>query len=529
MREPYDVAMTPLRFLEWAASVFPERPGIVYAGRHYTYRDFARGTERLAAALRQRIEPGDRVAALAPNVPELLIAHFAVPLAGGVLVALNTRLAKQEIDYILKHSGSRVALADTALIDLIDPALVDEVVEIHDPESGVGPRDAGVPYSRFISETGPVDFSSEVEDENALIAINYTSGTTGQPKGVMYTHRGAYLNALGVARHIGYGRNTRYLWTLPMFHCNGWCSTWGVTAVAGLHVCLRTVSGEGIWTAIDKWGVDHLSGAPAVLATLAGATEARKLDRPLTVTTGGAPPSPSIIGRLEELGITVVHAYGLTEVYGPYTICEPQDAWTDLSLDERARLMVRQGVPMLQSTSMRLVDADMVDVPADGNSIGEVLMRGNNVMAGYFRDPDATQQAFDGGWFHSGDLGVMHPDGYIEIKDRKKDIIISGGENISSIEVENALIALPEVDDAAVVGVGDDKWGERPIAFVVPAPGCQLDPSAVRAALAMSIARFKIPDRFITVPELPRTSTGKIRKSVLRAQAADSEWSTTDD
>lgn len=523
MRAPNDVALSPLRFLEWASRVFPNRPGIVYGDRTLTYGEMADEAEKLAGALRTRIQPGDRVAFLAPNVPELLIAHFAIPLAGGVLVALNTRLAPAEIAYILDHSGSRIAFADTALIDQIDPASVEEVVETSDPTSGLEPRGIATSYQDFLGTGDRAGVSWQIEDENSLISLNYTSGTTGRPKGVMYTHRGAYLNALGVARHIGYDRATRYLWTLPMFHCNGWCATWGVTAVAGLHVCLRAVTGEGIWSSIDRWDVNHMSGAPAVLATLAGAPQARPVDRPLRVTTGGAPPSPSIIGRLEGLGMTVVHAYGLTEVYGPFTICEPQDSWADLPLEERARLMARQGVPMVQSDEMRIVDQEMNPLPADGESVGEVVMRGSNVTVGYFRDPDATAEAFRGGWFHSGDLAVMHPDGYLELKDRAKDIIISGGENISSIEVENALMALPEIDDAAVVGVADQKWGERPIAFVVTSDSAEFDPQYLKERLSESIARFKIPDRYHVVDELPRTSTGKVRKHELRARAAAEE------
>lgn len=515
--KPHEVALTPLRFLEWAAAVYPSRTAIVHGPRTLTYAEFAGEVERMAAGLRRCIQPGDRVAVLAPNIPELLIAHYGVPLAGGVLVALNTRLARPEVQDILEHSGARVVMADSTLVDRVVDFSAGSTIEIHDSESKTTPQGAGIPYERFLLEGDDVGPGRgwHIDGEQSLISINYTSGTTGRPKGVMYSHRGAYLNALGVAHHIGYDRGTRYLWTLPMFHCNGWCTTWAITSVAGVHVCLRAVDGDDIWRSIDHDGITHLSGAPAVLSTIADSPAAHPVEA-LSITTGGAPPSPAIIGRLEALGIEVVHAYGLTEVYGPYTICEPQDEWARLPLPERAALMARQGVPMIQADSIRVVDDDLRDVPADGETLGEVVMRGHNVALGYFRDPEATDRAFAGGWFHSGDLGVMHPDRYIELKDRAKDIIISGGENISSIEVENALMALPTIADAAVVGAPDSRWGERPVAFVVAAPGHRVDSDTIQRQLREVIAGFKVPDRITQVETLPRTSTGKVQKHELR-------------
>ncbi|WP_298808868.1 AMP-binding protein, partial [uncultured Gordonia sp.] len=443
--------MSPLRFLERSANVFPDRTAIVYGRRSYTYAEFADETQRLARVLASKIQPGDRVAYLAPNIPEMLIAHFAVPLAGGVLVALNSRLAGAELAYILNHSESTILVADSefhatvaAIADVI-PSL-HTVVEVDDPEFGTpaGPDEIEglVSYTDFLK--GADDLPARpwtVDDENAVITINYTSGTTGKPKGVMYTHRGAYLNSFGETFHNQFTGHTRYLWTLPMFHCNGWCTPWAVTAASGTHICLRAVRADAIWSAIDDLGATHMCGAPTVCTTIVGASSAHALDRPLRITTAGAPPSPTIIGQLSALGITVVHVYGLTEVYGPFTICEYQDAWDDLSADDRAKKLSRQGVSMVQAEDVRVIDRDaegLVDVPADGESMGEILLRGNNVMAGYFKDPAATAEAFAGGWFHTGDLGVMHPDGYVQLRDRVKDIIISGGENISTVEVEQA-------------------------------------------------------------------------------------------
>lgn len=521
---PNNVALTPLSFLHRAARVFPEREAIRADDRRWNYRELANETQAVARAIAARIDAGDRVAYLAPNVPELLVAHFAVPLAGGVLVTINTRLVAGEVRYILEHSGAKLLFVDEELLDTalaaVDGLADVEVVVVGEngaPERAPeGAQLAG--YRELVDRNRDGDpLPWTVEDENALIAINYTSGTTGKPKGVMYSHRGAYLNALGFVHHAGFTGSTRYLWTLPMFHCNGWCTTWAVTATAGLHICIRAVREAEVWRALDTDGISHLCGAPAVLTTIANAPQAHPVDRPLSIITGGAPPSPTIIARLESLGITVVHAYGLTEVYGPFTSCEYQDAWDSLEPGTRAERMARQGVAMLQAGAVRVVDTDLNDVPADGTTIGEIVMRGNNVMLGYFRDEAATVAAFRGGWFHSGDLGVLHADGYIEVKDRDKDMIISGGENISSIEIENALVTHPAVLDAAVVAVPSEKWGERPHAHVVLVAGQSATVDELRLHVRGLIAAYKVPDGISFLDELPRTSTGKVLKRELRA------------
>lgn len=510
--------LTPLTFLERAANVFPEREAIRSAGRSRNYAEFAREAQLLARTLAAGLDPGDRVATLAPNVPELLIAHFAVPLAHAALVTINTRLSVEEIAYILQHSGARVLLVDAGFLAAAEQA----VAGIDNPPElvviGESPARPGVrAYADLLAagETLPHrDWA--VDDEERVIAVNYTSGTTGRPKGVMYSHRGAYLNSMGFLHHSGFDGRTRYLWTLPMFHCNGWCAPWSVTAAAGLHLCLRAVREDDVWRALDEDGVTHLCGAPTVLSIVANAPQAHPLDRPVRMIAGGAPPSPAIIARLEAIGVDVMHAYGLTEVYGPYTICEPQEAWQDLAPAERAARMARQGVPMLQSGALRIVDDGMRDVPADGATIGEVVMQGNNVMLGYFRDEDATREAFQDGWFRSGDLAVRHPDGYIEVKDRAKDVIVSGGENISSIEVENALLSHPDVADAAVVGVPHEKWGERPQAVVVRRSDSDIEEHALITFLRERIGGFKVPDRIEFRDALPRTSTGKTLKRQIR-------------
>jgi len=528
LRDTWFTPLTPLAFLGRSAEVFPGKTAIVYGERRLTYAEFAAEATRLGHALRASgIGPGDRVAYLLPNIPEMLVAHFGVALAGGVLVAINTRLAPAEVRYICDHSGARMLVVDAGLHPLVAPiagelATVREIVTVTDPASGCAPDPAvaGPSYQELLARGLDEPLPWAVGDERATISINYTSGTTGRPKGVMYHHRGAYLNALAELIHSRHRGSSVYLWTLPMFHCNGWCTMWGVTAAGGTQVCLRAVDAAQVWRLIDEEGVTHLNGAPTVLAAIANAPQAHPLDRELVITTAAAPPSPTIIRKLEELGATVVHVYGLTETYGPYTVCEWQDGWPALSVSERARLLARQGVGMVVTDGVRVVDDAMRDVPRDGATLGEVVMRGNNVMSGYFNDPEATAQAFRGGWFHSGDLGVWHPDGYIELRDRAKDVIISGGENISTIEVEQAIDSHPAVREVCVVGVPDEKWGERPKAFVVLREGAQASEQDIIRHVRARIAAYKAPGAVVFVDALPKTSTGKIQKFVLR----EKEW-----
>ncbi|MFG1857966.1 long-chain-fatty-acid--CoA ligase [Actinomadura geliboluensis] len=524
---PGYTALTPLAFLKRSAEVFPDKTAYVHGDRRATYAEFAAEATRLAHALRASgIEPGDRVAYLAPNVPELLVAHFAVPLAGAVLVAINTRLAPGEIRYILDHSGAKALVVDAALHPSIAPVAdgLPQVVTIPAPGADADPAVGGTGYADLLARGSDDPPPWDVPDENAAISINYTSGTTGRPKGVVYTHRGAYLNALGEVLHSRHTPGSVYLWTLPMFHCNGWCTPWALAAIGGTQVCLRAVAAAEVWRLIDAEGVTHLNGAPTVLVTIANAAEAHPLERPLTVTTAGAPPSPTIIGEMERLGARIVHVYGLTETYGPYSVCEPQPGWPGLPTGDRARLLARQGVGMVQTDGLRVVDDAMADVPADGETLGEIVMRGNNVMKGYHRDEEATAHAFRGGWFHSGDLGVRHPDGYVELRDRSKDIIISGGENISTVEVERAIDSHPAVLEVAVVAVPDDKWGERPKAFVVLRDGHAATGDELIGHVRESLARYKAPDTVEFVAELPKTSTGKIQKFQLRER----EWAGRD-
>ena len=485
--------------------------------------DFAESAQRLAGALHASgIAPGDRVAYLLPNIPEHLVAHFGVPLAHAVLVSINTRLSGAEVETILRHSGARMLVADTQLLETIapDPGScpdLEEIVAIDD--MGVQAPFETTPYEDLLARADGSLRPWRVDDEERVISINYTSGTTGTPKGVMYTHRGAYLNALGEVVHSRHDSDSVYLWTLPMFHCNGWCTPWGVTAIGGRHVCLRAVDPALIWRLFDDQGVTHLNAAPTVLISLLSHPDAHSLQREVTVTTAGAPPSPTLIGQLSELGARIVHAYGLTETYGPYTVCEWQDEWRDEPPERRARLVARQGVAFLGADPIRVVDDEMRDVPRDGETMGEVVMRGNNVMAGYFDDPEATERAFRGGWFHSGDLGVWHPDGYIELRDRAKDIIISGGENISTIEVEQALASHSAVLECAVVAMPHERWGERPKAFVVLRDGAEADADELIEHVRTRIARFKAPHEIVLVDALPKTSTGKVQKFVLRELA----------
>jgi fatty-acyl-CoA synthase len=523
--EVYKSYLTPFRFLQRSAAVFRQKVAILHRGRGITYPELAARVNRLASALRAaRIERGDRVAVLLPNIPQMLEAHFGVPLSGAIMVAINTRLKTEEIVYILQHSGAKALIVDSELAQLVEPGLGEvpelrTIVTVHDVDAGI--HLTGPDYEAFLASGSPDDLDWPIDDEDQVITINYTSGTTGRPKGVMYTHRGAYLNALGELLETRMSSDSVYLWTLPMFHCNGWCYPWANVAIGATQVCLRKFDAGDAWALIRQHGVTHLCGAPTVLISLANHPTAptEPLPRHLTVSVAAAPPSPAIIAQMESLGVEIVHVYGLTEVYGPYTVCEWQPHWNDLPADQRARIKARQGVGYLIADDARIVDGQMVDVPADGQSLGEVIMRGNNTMRGYFNDADATAKAFREGWFHTGDLGVMHPDGYIELRDRAKDIIISGGENISTIEVEQAIAAHPAVLEVAVIGVPDDYWGETPKAFVVLRDGAVATEQEIIAHCRSRLAGFKAP-KAVQFGELPKTSTGKIQKFVLREQ----EW-----
>ena len=520
--------LTPLAFLERTVRVFPEKTALVYGDLRWTYAELAEQVGRFAGALlRAGVAPGDRVAVLAPNVPVLLAAHFAVLRARAALVAINTRLAPDEVGYILNHSGARVVLVDPELASKVSgvpeplrgsPLLVN----LEDPVAGVtGSPLEGPSWDEFVEGAEVVPVAGGVDDEERITSISYTSGTTGRPKGVMYTHRGTYLNALGEVVAHKLERDSVFLWSLPLFHCNGWCFPWAVTAAGGTHVMLRGVEPRRMFELIAAERVTHFNGAPTVLLMLAEAPEARgvRFDPEVRVATGGSPPSPTLLARMEELGVIVTHLYGLTETYGPHVYCEMQPGWERLDVEGRAALMARQGVPYHVATHLRVVDAEMRDVPADGETMGEVVMRGNNVMKGYFDDPEATSEAFDGGWLHSGDLGVVHPDGYIELRDRKKDIIISGGENISTIEVEHVVVKHPAVLECAVVAMPHEKWGEVPKAFVSLRPGAQASEREVIDFCRERLAHFKCP-KAVEFIELPKTSTGKIQKFRLREQ----EW-----
>jgi fatty-acyl-CoA synthase len=508
--------LSPLQFLHRNARALGQRPAVVHGQRRMNYAELEERCNRLASALRDRgLERHDRVAILAPNTPALLEAHYGVPLAGGVLVAMNSRLSSGEVEYIIDDSGARILLVDAELQEVIDPISLDGVETVVIEDTG----EADDPYEQLLAEGSPEAPESWLEDENEPISINYTSGTTGKAKGAVYTHRGAYLRALGVALEVKLGYDSVHLWTLPMFHCNGWCLTWAVTAAGAVHVCLRKVDPERIWELFDSEGVTHYSGAPTVHMSIVNHDNAHQLEQRVTVATGGSPPTPALIRRMRELNLYPTHLYGLTETYGPIMGCSWQPQWNELELEEQARLLSRQGHTYNGADLVRVVDDDMNDVPRDGKTVGEVVMRGNSVMIGYHDNEEKTEDAFRGGWYHSGDLGVWHPDGYVELRDRSKDIIISGGENISSIEVEQTLAEHPAVLEAAVVAMPDEKWGERPKAFVELKQGKEASEDELRSFCREHLARFKCPAA-IEFGELPRTSTGKIQKYVLRER----EW-----
>jgi fatty-acyl-CoA synthase len=506
--------LTPALFLDRSAGVFGDRVAVVDGAESLTYRELRGRCMRLAGALRDAgVGPGDRVSVLAPNTHVALEAHFGVAWAGAVLNALNTRLSAAELTWIVNHAGSRVLICDGSLSDtgMAITAGTDHPVEL------IGCGEPGGDYEQRLAAAEPLHV--DVHDEWAMLSLNYTSGTTGHPKGVMYSHRGAYLQALAMVAGGGLDASTRFLWTLPMFHCNGWCYPWAVTAAGGTHVALRQVAPAGVWSALREQGVTHLNAAPTVLTMLAAHPDAAPAPTPVHVATGGAPPSPSLLARLAELNLHVTHLYGLTESYGPAVICDWRPEWDALPLGEQARRKARQGVANITCSPLRVVDAGGRDVPADGATPGEVVLRGNVVMIGYYRDAAATAAATlerpDGNWFRTGDVGVVHPDGYLEVRDRAKDVIISGGENITSIEVEQTLARHPDVLESAVVGAPDETWGEVPVAFVTLRPGSTVGENELIDFVRGAIARFKAPKR-VVFGELPKTSTGKIQKYVLR-------------
>jgi fatty-acyl-CoA synthase len=521
------VPLTPIGFLLRSAAVYPNRLAVVHGDRRYSWRETLERCRRLASALVARgVGRGDTVALMAPNTPEAFEAHFGVPMTGAVLNALNIRLDPATIAFILRHGEAKVLITDTEFSPVIGQALAQLeqkplVIDIADAMGAGGERLGETDYEAFLATGDPNFPELTPQDEWDAIALNYTSGTTGNPKGVVYHHRGAYLNALGNILVWGLRQHPVYLWTLPMFHCNGWCFPWTITALAGTHVCLRRVEATAIYDAIARERVTHLCGAPVVMNLLlnAGPELKRSLDRRIEMMTAGAAPPAAVIEGMEALGFHITHVYGLTEVYGPAVVCAWHDEWDELPAGERARLKARQGVTYPVLEGLTVADpASLEPVAPDGATMGEVLMRGNIVMKGYLKNPHATEEAFAGGWFHSGDLAVMHPDGYIELKDRSKDIIISGGENISTIEVEDVLYRHPGVLEAAVVGKPDPMWGETPCAFVALKPEANATAEEVIAFCRDHLAHFKAP-RTVIFGALPKTSTGKIQKFVLRERA----------
>jgi fatty-acyl-CoA synthase len=518
--------LSPLTFLRRAANVFPDHIAIIHGDQRTPYRDFYRRCRQLGSALEKAgIAKGDTVAIMSPNAPAMLEAHYGVPMTGAVLNTLNVRLDAATIASTLDHGEAKILLTDREFSATIKEALVQAktqplVIDIDDALAEGGNLIGKTDYESFIA-TGDPEFSwSLPADEWDAISLNYTSGTTGNPKGVVYHHRGAYLLATGNTLAWNMPAHPIYLWTLPMFHCNGWCFTWSLSINVGTHVCLRRVEADTIFEAIEEHGVTHLCGAPIVMNMIASAAaEHPGFGRTIEIATAAAPPPAAVIGKMEESGFHVTHLYGLTETYGPAVVSEWHREWDSLPREERAAMKSRQGVPYQVLEDTMVADPEtMTPVPSDGKTLGEVFFRGNVVMKGYLKNPEATEEAFRGGWFHSGDLGVMHDDGYLELKDRSKDIIISGGENISTIEVENAIYGHPAVLEAAVVARPDEKWGETPCAFVALRPGKTASEQEIIDFCRDRMAHFKTP-KTVVFSDLPKTSTGKVQKFKLREMA----------
>jgi fatty-acyl-CoA synthase len=507
---PYRDELTPVSFVERAGTVYASRPAVVEGSATYTWRQFRARSRRFAWALRAaELKKHDRVALLAFNSEALLLAHFGVLQAGGVLVAINTRITPEEVAYIVSHSGSRLIVFSSDLA----PALSQIPSEVRRIE-------IGSEFEAFLAGGSEDPVETRLDSEDELCAIDYTSGTTGRPKGVMYHHRGAFLNALAMVVENRLTVDSSHLWSLPMFHCNGWSHTWAMAAAGSKSVCIPRIDPSEIWRLLDDEAVTHFNAAPTVLIMLVNDPAAHRLERRVRVCTGGAPPSPTLISQMASLNIELVHLYGLTETYGPLTLnVNPIDSET-WSLSQQAEYRARQGFAHVVAGSVRVVDEQMHEVTPDGVALGEVVARGNTLMRGYYDQPDATDEAFRGGWLHTGDVGVMHPDGSIELRDRKKDIIISGGENISTIEVEQAVATHPAVMEVAVIAIPDEKWGEVPKAFVVLKPGVDASEGDIIEHVRGLLAHFKAP-KSVAFGELPKTSTGKVQKFVLR----DREWS----